>query len=32
VFLDKNNYSIIEIDGKTVSHTLINKQKLKSIA
>ena len=32
VFLDKNNYSIIEIDGKTVPHTLINKQKLKSIA
>ena len=32
VFLDKNNYSIIEIDGKTVPHTLINKHKLKSIA
>ena len=32
VFLDKKNYSILEIDGKTVSHTLINKQKLKSIA
>ncbi len=32
VFLDKKNYSIHEIDEKTVSHTLINKQKLKSIA
>ena len=32
VFLDKNNYSILEIDEKTVPHTLINKQKLKSIA
>ena len=32
VFLDKKNYSILEIDGKTVPHTLINKQKLKSIA
>tara|TARA_B100001057_G_scaffold364647_1_gene367562 strand:+ start:14976 stop:15896 length:921 start_codon:yes stop_codon:yes gene_type:complete len=32
VFLDKKNYSIIEIDGKIVPHTLINKQKLKSIA
>jgi len=32
VFLDKNNYSILEIDEKTVPHTLINKQKFKSIA
>ena len=32
VFLDKKNYSILEIDGKTVPHALINKQKLKSIA
>ena len=32
VFLDKKNYSILEIDEKTVPHTLINKQKLKSIA
>jgi UDP-3-O-[3-hydroxymyristoyl] N-acetylglucosamine deacetylase len=32
VFIDKKNYSILEIDGKSVPHTLINKQKLKSIA
>ena len=32
VFQDKKNYSILEIDEKTVPHTLINKQKLKSIA
>ena len=32
VFIDKNNYSILEIDEKTLPHTLINKQKLKSIA
>ena len=32
VFLDKKNYSILEIDEKTVPHTLINKQKFKSIA
>ena len=32
VFADKSNYSIIEIDEKSVPHTLINKQKLKSIA
>ena len=32
VFLDKKNYSILEINEKTVPHTLINKQKLKSIA
>ena len=32
VFLDKNNYSIIEIDEKTLPHTLINKQNLKYIA
>ncbi len=32
VFADKSNYSIIEIDEKTVPHTLIHKQKLKSIA
>ncbi len=32
VFLDKKNYSILEIDEKNVPHTLINKQKLKSIA
>ena len=32
VFEDKSNYSIIEIDEKSVPHTLIHKQKLKSIA
>ena len=32
VFLDKNNYSIIEINEKTLPHTLINKQNLKYIA
>ena len=32
VFSDKNNYSIIEIDEKTLPHTLINKQNLKYIA
>ena len=32
VFLDKKNYSILEIDEKTVPHTLINRQKFKSIA
>ena len=32
VFLDQNNYSIIEIDEKTLPHTLINKQNLKYIA
>ncbi len=32
VFADKSNYSIIEIDEKSVPHTLIHKQKLKSIA
>ena len=32
VFEDKKNYSILEIDGKSVPHTLINKQNLKSIA
>tara|TARA_Y100001954_G_C15772161_1_gene585029 strand:- start:628 stop:1548 length:921 start_codon:yes stop_codon:yes gene_type:complete len=32
VFLDQNNYSIIEINEKTLPHTLINKQNLKYIA
>ena len=32
VFLDKNNYSILEINEKTLPHTLINKQNLKYIA
>ena len=32
VFLDKNNYSIIEINEKTLPQTLINKQNLKYIA
>ena len=32
VFNDKKNYSILEIDGKSVPHTLINKENLKSIA
>ncbi len=32
VFDDKKNYSILEIDGKTIPHALINKQNLKSIA
>ncbi len=32
VFLDKKNYSIIEINEKTLPHTLINKQNLKYIA
>ena len=32
VFLDQKNYSIIEIDEKTLPHTLINKQNLKYIA
>jgi UDP-3-O-[3-hydroxymyristoyl] N-acetylglucosamine deacetylase len=32
VFLDEDNYSIIEINEKTLPHTLINKQNLKNIA
>ena len=32
VFFDKKNYSIFEIDEKSLPHTLINKQSLKSIA
>jgi UDP-3-O-[3-hydroxymyristoyl] N-acetylglucosamine deacetylase len=32
VFLDQDNYSIIEINEKTLPHTLINKQNLKNIA
>ena len=32
VFLDQNNYTIIEINEKTLPHTLINKQNLKYIA
>ena len=32
VFLDQKNYSIIEINEKTLPHTLINKQNLKYIA
>ena len=32
VFSDQNNYSIIEINEKTLPHTLINKQNLKYIA
>ena len=32
VFMDKNNYSILEINEKTLPHTLINKQNLKHIA
>jgi UDP-3-O-[3-hydroxymyristoyl] N-acetylglucosamine deacetylase len=32
VFSDQNNYSIIEINEKTLPHTLINKQNLKNIA
>ncbi len=32
VFLDKSNFNIIEINEKTLPHTLINKQKLKDIA
>ena len=32
VFIDKNNYSILEINEKTLPHTLINKQNLKHIA
>ena len=32
VFLDQNNYSVIEINEKTLPHTLINKQNLKYIA
>ena len=32
LFDDKKNYTIMEIDGKSIPHTLINKQNLKSIA
>jgi UDP-3-O-[3-hydroxymyristoyl] N-acetylglucosamine deacetylase len=32
VFSDQNNFSIIEINEKTLPHTLINKQNLKNIA
>ena len=32
VFEDKSNYSIIQIDEKSLPHSLIHKQKLKSIA
>ncbi len=32
VFDNKKNYSILEIDGKSIPHALINKQNLKSIA
>ena len=32
VFKQKNNYSIIELKGKNLPHTLIDKYKLKSIA
>ena len=32
VFQDKNNYSVIEINEKTLPQTLINKQNLKYIA
>ena len=32
VFSDQKNYTIIEINEKTLPHTLINKQNLKNIA
>ena len=32
VFLDHNNYSIVEINEKTIPHAIINKSHLRSIA
>ncbi len=32
VFIDQNNYSIVEINEKTIPHAIINKTHLRSIA